>query len=123
MEPPEWNEAITILDEEIDDWCLVNGDDETPEMAPSSDLSQSKFGQEVKQFFKEDVKKFFGKASEFTKKVFAKKPEEEKKAEEEAKKEKPLKAFGSKVKLGFSKLFSKKEKQPPLKFKEHKEQQ
>ena len=27
MDPPEWNEAITILEEEMDDWYLVNEDE------------------------------------------------------------------------------------------------
>ncbi|TNV87246.1 hypothetical protein FGO68_gene2617 [Halteria grandinella] len=147
MEPPEWNEAVVVLEEDMDDWYVVNEDErqyamllkerEATEQLQKSveggELSQSKFGQEVKQFFKEDVKNFFGKVSEFTKKTLAKKEhperesmveqsEESKFQETQNKKEKGLKLFGSKVKLGFSKIFAKKEK-PPVQFEEHKEQE
>lgn len=109
---------------------------ELPYGEQNPSLRQSNFGQDVKQFFKEDVKtffkedvkNFFGKASEFTKKTFSKKEqlavsqsEEDKfqQTQNEVKKEKGLKALGSKVKLGFSKLF--KPKVNPVKFEEHKE--
>lgn len=82
--------------------------------------------QEIKEDLKQfgqDVKSIFGKVQAAGKKALRKLSKDETEnaaAVSEVKPEKGIKAFGSKVKMGFSKLFSSKndKHKPPTKFEE-----
>lgn len=136
MDAPTPEEATAVIDEDIEEWAIVTeeeramaallGDKRDPFLRAQENLqgrALDKFMDQAKEDIKsvkEEVKHFFGKASEFTKKVFKKgeQPQASSEGREaEPKPEEPkkgIKLFGAKIKMGLSKIFTK--KPPPVQF-------
>ncbi len=126
MDCPDLEVAQVIIEDDIEDWIFIADDDfcnqkqDQKHEQSENEVHQSsvkEFLQERKddlKLIKAEVKNVFGKVSSvFKKKKEVDPPEEHKKSEPPAQpvKDKPsgFKVFGSKVKMGFSKIFSKKD--------------
>lgn len=125
LDCPDVEEAKVIMDEDIEDWIFVADEEKEIAMIAKKGNPYPSEGEvhesSIKEFFherkedlkiiKEEAKSIFGKVSAFGKKAFSKKPPE---ATPPVMPEKAsgIKVFGSKVKMGFSKLFSKKASHP-----------